>query len=177
MSEPGINLALFGLLGAFVGAVPGILGVLYTWFKNRDAVSRSLRRIELAKSEVEFISTWLEVASSLDDDEALERRRQAARTRLDRLIDLTEEEIERRAVESKEDDVAPKKARGNIWFYVYSGFFFFMMLGASIDDQNNFSIPYLIKEISGEGGVVLLVFGIPWAVLFVRFLLSKRRSA
>jgi hypothetical protein len=175
MSDSSTTLALFGLIGACIGAIPGVLNAAFTWFKNKDAVSRSLKEIELAKSEVEFISSWLETVTQFDDDEELIRQRQSARSRLGKLMCSTEERIERRALESVEVQAAPKKSRASLAFYIYTGFFVFMVFGASIDATNSPSVDQLMKELSGEGGVILLVFGIPWLVLFVRFLLSKRK--
>jgi len=176
MSETGTAIALFGLLGAFVGAVPGLLGVLFNWLKNRDSISRSLRNIELAKSEVEFISHWLEVVSTLDDDEVLKARRKTAQARLDKLMLQTEEESERRAIKAIEAEVTPKQVRKNIGFYIYSGFFFFMLFGASIDDAGDVSIPHLLDELSGDGLIAIILFGVPWIYLFIRYLRTKYKG-
>jgi len=176
MSDASTNIALFGLIGALVGVVPGILGVLFSWLRSRDSVSRSLKNIELAKAEVDFISAWLKTVSTLVDDESLKPLQETARNRLDRLMDLTEEGIEERTDESLETKASPKQVKRSFWFYIYTGFFFFMLFGSSIDDQNNVSYEYFINELSGEGGFAILFFGIPWVILFVRYHLSKRKS-
>ena len=173
MTDANTNIALFGLIGALVGAVPGILSVLITWLKGRDAVSRSLKNIELAKAEVEFISIWLDTVSGLVVDESLETRKEAARSRLDRLMQLTAESIEERLDESTQHKGTPVKTSKDLWFYVYSGFFFFVIFGAGIDEKDEFSIPHLISEVTGDGALPMLVLGSIWAFLFVRFILSR----
>ena len=50
MSE--FNIALLGLLGAVVGAVPVLVGVVGAWFKDRDRIAAEKRTLELAKLEV-----------------------------------------------------------------------------------------------------------------------------
>jgi hypothetical protein len=169
------NIALLGLIGAIVAAAPGLLGVLATWVKNRDDISRAMRNLELAKTEVEFISAWLEVSAGLDADESLEHRREQARTRLDRLMQVNEVEVERREVEKTARTEVGKTS--HLGFYIYSGFFFAMLLGSGIDDQDEFSFEYFKQEMAGEGGVVILLFGIVWLVLFVKSFRSRRRLA
>lgn len=176
MSDASTNIALFGLIGALVGAIPGILGVLFNWLKSRDTVSRSMKRMELAKAEVDFISAWLKTVSTLADDESLMSLQNTARTRLDRLMQITEQEVEVKTEESIEAKESPKKIKRSLWFYIYTGFFFFMLLGASINDQGNVSFEQLKNELSGDGGIALIVFGIPWVILFVRYLLSLRKN-
>ena len=60
MSEGTI--AFFGLIGAAIGAIPGVLGVVIPWLRNRDKNSQAMRELDLAKKEVEFVSAWLEAA-------------------------------------------------------------------------------------------------------------------
>lgn len=169
------NIALFGLIGAIVAAAPGMLGVLAAWLKNRDSISQAMRNIELAKAEVEFISAWLEVSAGLDADESLEHRREQARTRLDRLMQVNEGEVKRREVETAARTDAGKTR--HLGFYIYSGFFFAMLLGSAVNDQDDFSLDYFMQEMAGDGGVVILVFGIPWLIVFVKYLRSRRRLA
>lgn len=51
-----------------------------------------------------------------------------------------------------------------------------MLFGSSIDEQNNASYEFFNNELSGEVGIALLVSGIPWVFLFIRYLLSKRQT-
>lgn len=169
------NIALFGLIGAVVAAAPGMLGVLSAWLKNRDAISQAMRNIELAKAEVEFVSAWLEVAAGLDDDESFAHRKEQARTRLDRLMQINEGEVERREVETAARTEEGKSH--HLGFYIYSGFFFAMLLGSGVNDQDELSFEYFRQEMVGEGGVVILIFGIIWIALFVKYLRSRRRPA
>ena len=175
MSGSSSTIALFGLIGALVGAVPGMLGVVFTWLKNRDSITRSLRKIELAKAEVEFISKWLEVASTLDKEKTLENHRQTARIRLDKLMTQAEAEEERRTVESIEVEETPKRIRKNMGLYIYSGFFFFLLFGASIDKEtNNPSLSHLLEEVTTfPGASAILVFGLPWVYFFTRYLIGR----
>jgi len=83
MSDANTNIALFGLIGALLGAIPGMLGVLFSWLKSRDSASRSLKNIEPAKAEVDFISAWLEIVSTLVDDESIKILHTTAQNRLE----------------------------------------------------------------------------------------------
>ena len=52
-----------------------------------------------------------------------------------------------------------------------------MLLGSGVNDQDDFSFEYFRQEMAGEGGVVILLFGTVWLVLFVKYLRSRRRLA
>ncbi len=167
MSEPGSNIAIFGLIGALIGAVPAVLGVLFTWLKGRDAVSRSLKKMELLRAEVDFISAWTEAVSSVVEHDELNIRKETARTRLDELMQITEKDISENSKELKIDSV---KKRKSLALYIYSGFFSFVIFGSSIDDDDNPSLSYMIDEItSSDGATGIIVIAIPWVFLLIRW--------
>lgn len=176
MSNASSNIALFGLIGALIGTVPGVLGVLFTWLKSRDAVTRSIKNIELAKIDVEFTSAWVAAVSSVADEEMLQARKEFALARLDKLMRLAEIDTAERAVESLEIEASPKKAPKPLVFYIYSGFFFFVLFGASIDEQDNVSLSYFITDITtGDGLYGFAFLSVIWVVFLVQHIRSKRK--
>jgi hypothetical protein len=167
MPEPSSNIAIFGLIGALIGAVPAVLGVLFTWLKGRDTVSRSLKKIELLKAEVDFIKAWTEAISSVVEHDELKSRKEAARARLDDLMQITEKDLSETCQDIQSDSVTTRKSLG---FYIYSGFFFFIIFGSSINDDDIPSLSYMIDELTSSDGVsMLIVIGIPWLILLIRW--------
>ncbi|MEH6651515.1 MAG: hypothetical protein V7707_15925 [Motiliproteus sp.] len=169
LSDTSITIAMFGLVGALLGAVPGILGVFFTWLRNRDSVQRSLKKVELAQAEVELIGSWLTVVSKLDDDDFLQQKQQTARDRLDGLMASIDAQLERDVV----DTVAQRKPQRSLGFYIYSGFFFAMLLGTAVDDNDDFSWDYFAAAIVGEDGFILLLFALPWLYLLVKHIRAR----
>ena len=174
MSEGTI--AFFGLIGAAIGAIPGVLGVVIPWLRNRDKNSQAMRELDLAKKEVEFISAWLEAASSIADEEDRKAIQREARARLDSLMSAnkatSESLIATQAVEAQEK---PRR-KGSMALLMYLGFFLFMMFGASIDEQNNSSIEKLLSELAAETEVFVL-FTLPLVFLLWRWHRSGRVAA
>ena len=168
MSEGTI--AFFGLIGAAIGAIPGVLGVVIPWLRNRDKNSQAMRELDLAKKEVEFISAWLEAASSIADEEDRKAIQREARARLDSLMSANR--IATQAVEAQEK---PRR-KGSMALLMYLGFFLFMMFGASIDEQNNSSIGKLLSELAAETEVFVL-FTLPLVFLLWRWHRSGRVAA
>lgn len=170
MSEPSSSIAIFGLIGALIGAAPAVLGVLFPWLKGRDAVSRSLKKIELLKAEVDFISAWTQAISSVTEHDELKVKKETARARLDDLMQISEKEISETSTEAQKIQSGSVKKRKSLAFYIYSGFFFFMLFGSSINDDDNPSLSYMIDELTSSDGLAgLIVFGIPWVFLFIRW--------
>lgn len=171
MSNVSANLAIFGLIGAIIGTVPGILGALITWMKGRDSISKSLKKIELLKAEVDLISAWTEAMSSVVGNDELKVRRESVRVRLDALMQqITEEDIIENSNEIRKIQRAPEKKRKSLAFYIFSGFFFFMIFGASIDDEDNPSSTHLVHELtSSDGATAIIFFSIVWVILLIRW--------
>ncbi|MBL4583686.1 MAG: hypothetical protein JKX83_03615 [Pseudomonadales bacterium] len=173
MADTSTNIALFGLMGAFVGVVPGVLGVLVAWLKSRDSVATHLKNIEVSKAELDFITAWLSTASCLPYDEATKALEHKARARLHQLIQTTETTLPLHSAPAAELNQTGRKSSRFSWFYIYSGFLWFMILGSSIDDEGDVSGDYFMAEMSGDGGFAILMFVIIWVVFFVRRLRSK----
>lgn len=161
------SIAMFGLIGAAIGAVPGILGVLIPWLRNRDDVARASRNLELARKEVEFIGSWLKTMSEVCNESEMASLKLQARQRLDQLLVAGDEASAQLQPPPPEAVPAPKRRLGML-SYVYLGFFGFMMFGASIDENDEVSLDYFLQEISsGDGQTALIVFAIP--LLFILF--------
>jgi hypothetical protein len=86
--EP-ISSAAFGTL--YVVVVPAcitLIGTLVTvgmgWVKDRDRSAKHLRRIEIAKSEVQFWKEWMSAVESLAQSNSLEDRRILALRHIER---------------------------------------------------------------------------------------------
>lgn len=170
MSDASSNIAIFGLIGALIGAVPGVLSVLFSWLKGRDAVSKSLKKMELLKAEVDFISAWTDAVTSVTEPNELRERKDAARERLDALMKISEGDVQEVTDESRQVKTLSVRKRKSFGFYVYTGFFFFMLFGASINDQNKPSLSNLVDELtSSDGATAVILFGIPWLILLIRW--------
>ncbi len=170
MSET--NIALFGLIGAIVGAIPALLGVVVPWLRDRDRTSTDRRNIELAKAEVELISTWLDAVNKVPGDEH-GNIKALARERLYRLLDVSAPIVHQR-------DMVPAVAAGERpkrgAFFIYLGFYCFLLFGASIDDSNNVSLSHLLSEATGEGAAPLIVLCVPLIFLFIRWRRSVKKA-
>lgn len=167
-----VSIAWFGLIGAIVGAVPGLLGVVVPWLKDRDRTSAQKRYIELAKAEVELISAWLDAIGKVAGDKH-ENVRDRARERLDRLFCIEATLAEREDIGT----TAPSGDRPkSTAFFVYLGFYCFLLFGTSIDDSGNASIDQLLMEASGEGMGALIVMFVPLLLLFIRWRRSIKRT-
>lgn len=169
LSDTSITIALFGLVGALLGAIPGILGVFFNWLRNRDSVQRSLKKVELAQAEVELIGSWLSVVSKLDDEAYFQQKQQTARERLDGLMGSIDIEIERAVVDPSEQ----RKPQRSLGFYIYSGFFIALLLGTAVNDNDDFSWDYFTAAIVGEEGFILLLFALPWLYLLAKQLRAR----
>ena len=170
MSE--FNIALLGLLGAVVGAVPVLVGVVGAWFKDRDRIATEKRTLELAKLEVEFVSAWIDTAAKFSGDE-VETQKAMARARLCRLL-ADEAPTEMR---SSGGPIRSAKGTGRTAFLIYLGFYCFMIFGASIDDDNNVSLSHLMNELQGEGAGAMTVLAVPLVVLLVRWRRLVKRAS
>lgn len=158
------NIAWLGLLGAVVGAVPALIGAVVPWLRDRDRISTEKRAFELAKLEVEFVSAWIDAASKLSGDE-VEAPKAIARARLYRLIsDKPSGELR-----SSVGPSGSAKGKGRAAFFIYLGFYCFMVFGASIDESDNVSLSHLVKELSGDGMYALIVFAVPLVPLLIRW--------
>lgn len=166
-------IAIFGLIGAFVGIVPGILTLVMNWLRNRDNVSRTLRELELAKSELEFLDRWLALADKLEQDEQVLAEQQRAKARLLSLVSKLEFSYSGLGL-ALTSVPSPKRQRKKVAFYSYSGFLGFILLGSTINDDGEFDWDYFLNEIQGDGTTALIFFGIIWVWLLLRFLRSAR---
>lgn len=162
------SIAMFGLIGASIGAIPGILGVLIPWLRNRDDVARASRNLELARKEVEFIGSWLQTMSEVCSESEMASLKLQARQRLDQLL-VAGDEASAQLQPPPAAAPAPKRRLGTL-SYVYLGFFGFMMFGASIDENDEVSLDYFLNEISGgDGQMALIVFAVPLLFIFYRW--------
>ena len=59
---------LFAALGALLGAITAIITQLIPWLKNRDDMEQDRMKLELAKMEVEFITSWIKTANEFIGD-------------------------------------------------------------------------------------------------------------
>ncbi len=59
---------LFAALGALLGAITAIITQLIPWLKNRDDMEQDRKKLELAKMEVEFITSWIKTANEFIGD-------------------------------------------------------------------------------------------------------------
>lgn len=179
MTDGSSNIALFGLIGALAGTIPGLLGVFFGWLKSRDSLTRTQKSIEVAKAEVDFISEWVKAAESTSEGEELSTRKQLARDRLDALLKVTEEDAERISKSTREIKTSEVSSKKSLAFYIYSGFFFFLLLGSAVDENDDFSISYFMSEMMSEdGAITVAAFGIPWIIWFIHRwrVKNKRRS-
>ncbi len=169
---------LIGLIGAAIGVIPALIGVIIPWLRNRDKTSQAMRDLDLAKKEVEFILAWLEAASSISDDVDRKSIQSDARSRLNSLMSASTETSESLLSHQIAHRKEKPRRKGSLLLFSYLGFYLFMLFGASIDDQNNVSLTHLIAEIFSEDGwIILIVFGLPLVFLFLRWYRSGRISA
>jgi hypothetical protein len=162
-----MNIAMYGLIGAIIGAIPALLGVVAPWLRDRDRVSTEKRRIELAKAEVEFISAWLDAVEKAPGDN-VKTIKLLALDRLSQLFDSNTQNVfqDSAAPQGANDIKSSRLKRGA--FFVYLGFYCFMILGMSTDDSKNPSFSTLLKDIRSDGGFTLILFSIPLIWLFIR---------
>jgi len=80
---------IYGLVGALFGVVAAIVPHIIPWLTDRGKLARERKRMEFAKLEVDFISAWMEAASSYTDDE-IEKRKNHAKAHLVNLLDSPE---------------------------------------------------------------------------------------
>jgi len=178
MADRNTSIALFGLLGALAGTVPGLLGVLFGWLKSRDTITKAMKKVELSKAEVEFTSSWIDTMSKVSDGDELETQKALAKNRLDELMQMTNEDIDE-IEQSKQTTANKPKEKSSVAFYVYSGFYFFLLLGASVDAQDNFSLSFFLNELStpdSELGSTIYFFSFIWIVWFVYRLYTNRKK-
>ena len=165
------SIALLGLLGAIAGTLPGLIGAVRTWLRERDRTAKRRRAVELAKLEVEFISSWMDAASKLTGEE-IEARKAMAQERL-LLLMSGETQVQ---PESRDASREVAKVKGKTAFLMYLGFYCFMIFGASIDDSDNVSITHLVSEIQGDGLVAMTILAIPLVLLLIRWRRSLRQA-
>lgn len=169
---------LFGLIGAIIGAVPGLLGAIIPWLRDKDRVAQKKRDLEVAKLEVELIAAWIDAISKVPD-QTVETLKSHARTRLLQILDTG---LRAPDVVGSAKPVAAQAAvhiirpwATRISFYTYLGFYVFLLLGASIDDAKGVSLSHLFSELThSPGSYTMVVLSIPLAILFWRWRLSRR---
>jgi hypothetical protein len=173
-----VSIALLGLIGAAMGAVPGILGAVIPWLRNKDNVARAMRDRELALKEIEFVSAWHKAMSDILPEEDLKSLKAEARSRLNALLLFNKPPTELiESPKSPETQMKPAK-KGRMMFFTYLGFYVFMMFGASIDDDSKSSFSYLISKITTESGAFMFgILSIILVILFLRWFLSGRPKA
>lgn len=152
-------------IGAILGAASAIVSHLVPWFKDRDNLAKNQKIIESARLEVDFIASWVAAAAEFSGDEIDEKRSQAKK-KLVRLLDYPE-------VASNKDIEDSEKPRAGILvsiaFYAYLGLYSFILLGASIGENDEISLLQLLSE---DNLVTLLFLFIPLLILFF----ARRRS-
>lgn len=158
-------------IGAILGAVGAIMPHLIPWFRDRDHIAKTRKRIESAKLEVDFITSWMAAASEFSGDE-IEEKKSQAKKQLVRLLDASE------ITPFQDNEVQEKPKAGllvSIASYGYLGFYLFMVFGASIDDSNNSSISQLLSE---DNPVILSIMLVPLLILFYtrRLSIAKNRQ-
>jgi hypothetical protein len=165
------NIAWFGLLGAAIGAIPSLLSVVIPWLRDRDKLATDKRALEVAKIEVEFISSWIDAAAKLPGAD-MDPYKAFARERLSRLLGSPAPPPKTAPLTAGEK----VRVKGGFAFLVYLGFYCFLLFGASIDSANNVSFGHLLDELMGDSGGVYLFLLVPLIVFFLRWRLSVRNS-
>ena len=172
------TIAFFGLIGAAIGAIPGMLGVVVPWLRNRDKTSRAMRDLDLAKKEVEFISAWLDAVAAITDEEERKAAQKDARARLDSVMCASREASDSLVATQIADRQEKRQRKGSILLFAYLGFYLFMLLGASIDENDDVSLAHFVKELGSEDTVAaLIVFALPLLFLAWRWHRSGRVAA
>jgi len=129
------------------GAFGAFLPKFSDWMVSRSERSVALRRIELARQEMDFIKSWLEVVTELNSEQ-LNIKKQQAEEYLAALLGSVVISPEKEACQSS---LSRLNLFYNILFYACSGFFLVLMFGTSIDDKTDemsietlFSAVYLL---------------------------------
>lgn len=161
------NVAIYGLIGAAIGAVPALISAVGPWMRARDRIARERRLMELAKLEVEFVSSWLDAADKLEGADLADQRRQA-RERLGQLIGGGATAISVSVAGEPEVQEGRAPVQGRTGFLVYLGFYAFMLFGNSLDEHDNPSMDYFLHQM-GELWPAALVFAAPLAWLGLRW--------
>lgn len=178
MADGNTSIALFGLIGALAGTIPGLLGVMFGWLKSRDTITKAMKKVELSKAEVDFTCSWVDTISKVTEGAELEQRKALAKSRLDELMKITHQDINE--IEQTEQTTSNKpKQKGSLPFYIFSGFTFFILLGASVDERDNFSIDYFIHQLTAansEYGDTIYFFAFVWLVWFIYRLFTNEKS-
>ena len=173
MAETSIG--AIALIGALIGAVPAILGVVIPWVRSRDLVARSNREVELAKNRVEFMENWLKAKHLSSTPEEYESLKVHMGQQLDGILESLGAALTPDPTSVGSVTPSPRARRYRTFFYVTSGFYVFLIFGSSIDEQENSTFPQLMKELQNDTGLYVF-FLLPVVVSLILWLRAKRGS-
>jgi len=158
-------------VGAILGALGAILPQVIPWLTERSNLGRESKRIDIAKKEIEFISTWMEAAADFSGPEIEDKKRQAESQLASLLVPpstaLSHPESGLESIKGKPSILS------NIAFYGYLGFYLFLVFGASIEDGTNDSS---LEELSKNFGMII-TFLVPLVILFFVRRRSQQKNA
>lgn len=162
-----IDTEFLASVGAIIGALSALMPQLLPWLKDRDNLSKNKKKIESAKLEMEFITSWMS-ASSQFSGEDIELKKAQAKIQWMNLLDVS-------AITSQQDSDSEEQEKPsagiliNLVFYTYMGLYSFLVLGSALDDDGDISPSVLLTD---DNPTFLLVFFIPLAVIYY----FRRRS-